>query len=257
VTAVGRLEGRVAVITGSSMGIGRGIAERYATEGAAVVVNSRDGGRAETAAEELRSAGHRAVGVAGDVTDPGRMRALADAAVEAFGGLDVWVNNAGINAIGPSDELDPEAFRRVVEVNLGGCFNGAQAAARVMIPRGRGVIVQVGSILGRTAFPMRAAYTSAKHGLLGLTKVLAAEWARRGIRVVCIDPAYIRTALDEADQATGGYSDADIERRTPMGRYGTVQEVAGVAVFVASDEASYVTGSSVTVDGGWLAYGGW
>lgn len=252
-----RLAGRVGVVTGSSMGIGRAIGERFASEGASVVLNSRDAKRAGEAAEALRARGWRAVGVQADVSSPDGAAALAQAALDHFGRLDVWVNNAGINAIGPSAELDPEAFRRVIDVNLNGVFFGSQAAGRVMLRQGKGVIIQIGSIFGEVGMPRRAAYCTAKHGVLGLTKVLSNEWAGRGVRVVALDPAYIRTALDEADQATGDYTDADIERRTPMGRYGTVEDVANVALFLATDEAAYITGSHITVDGGWVAYGGW
>jgi 3-oxoacyl-[acyl-carrier protein] reductase len=180
-----------------------------------------------------------------------------DTALEHFGGLHVWVNNAGINAIKPSLELEPEAFRRVIEVNLNACFYGSQAAARAMIQQRQGVIIQIGSIFGEVGMPMRAAYCSAKHGLIGLTKALASEWAPHGVRVVCLNPAYVRTALDEADQASGDYTDSDIERRTPLGRYGSAEEVANTALFLASDESSYITGAAITVDGGWMAYGGW
>ncbi|MCL6598788.1 MAG: glucose 1-dehydrogenase [Alicyclobacillus macrosporangiidus] len=254
---MGKLEGRVAVVTGSSMGIGRAIAERFAREGASVVINSRDAGRAQGVAAELHAMGFSAVGVGADVSVPEQANQLAAAAFNHFGGLDIWVNNAGINAIGPSAELDPDDFARVIAVNLNGVFYGSQAAGKVMVQQRRGVIVQIGSIYGEVGMVMRAAYCSAKHGVMGLTKVLASEWAPYGVRVVCINPGYIQTALDVADQQAGGYDDSDIIRRTPVGRYGTVEEVAAAAVFVVSDEASFITGTSVTVDGGWVGYGGW
>jgi 3-oxoacyl-[acyl-carrier protein] reductase len=126
-----------------------------------------------------------------------------------------------------------------------------------MLPAGRGVIVNMGSVFAATGMPRRAAYAASKHAVVGLTKALAVEWAPRGIRVVAIDPAYIRTALDDADQRAGGYTDADIERRTPMGRYAEPTEIARAVAFLASDAASFITGSEIAVDGGWLAYGGW
>jgi 3-oxoacyl-[acyl-carrier protein] reductase len=146
----------------------------------------------------------------------------------------------------------------VIDTNLSGCFYGAQAAGRFMVPQKSGVIIQIGSIIGEVGLPRRVPYTAAKHGLIGLTKVLAAEWARDNVRVVCLDPGYISTGLGVKSQTGGGaFIAADIERRTPMGRFGEAAEVARVAVFLASDDASYITGSHVTVDGGWVAYGGW
>lgn len=254
---MGRLEQRVAVVTGSSMGIGRAIAELFAQEGAHLVVNSRSDERAKEAAADMRAVGFLAVGEGGDVSRPEDAQRLAETAVREFGRLDIWVNNAGINAIGPSVDLPLSDYLRVLEVNLAGAFAGSQAAARLMLPQGRGVILQIGSIFGEVGMPQRAAYCSAKHGLIGLTKVLSNEWAGKGVRVVCLDPAYIRTNLDVQDQSSGDYSDSDVERRTPMGRYGTLEEVARTALFLVSDDASYISGSHITVDGGWMAYGGW
>jgi 3-oxoacyl-[acyl-carrier protein] reductase len=257
-TAARRLEGRVAVVTGSSGGIGLAIATEFAREGASVVVNSRDVARAEHAASTLAQEGLRASGFAADIRRPEGARTLAETAVSRYGRLDIWVNNAGINVIKPALELEADEWAGVIETNLSGCFYGAQAAGRLMVPQKRGVIIQIGSIIGEVGLPRRVPYTAAKHGLIGLTKVLAAEWARDNVRVVCLDPGYISTGLGVKSQTRGGaFTAADIERRTPMGRFGEAVEVARVAVFLASDDASYITGSHVTVDGGWVAYGGW
>jgi 3-oxoacyl-[acyl-carrier protein] reductase len=126
-----------------------------------------------------------------------------------------------------------------------------------MIGQGRGVIVNVTSILGHVGLPQRAAYTAAKHGLVGLTRALAVEWGERGIRVLSVDPGYIRTELIQASMESGKFSPADIEHRTPLGRLGTPAEVGDLIAFLVSDAASYVSGTSVGIDGGWLAYGGW
>jgi 3-oxoacyl-[acyl-carrier protein] reductase len=252
-----RLDGQVAIITGSSMGIGKAIARVYGQAGARVVINGRDLDRAPATATELRAEGIEAHAVVADVAHAAGVAQLFDVVDRHWGPVDVLVNNAGTNAIGPSEHLALADWQRVLDLNLTGPFLCAQEAARRMIPRRRGVIINISSILGETGLSQRAAYCSTKHGLNGLTKVLAIEWASRGIRVHAINPAYIATALDVTDQATGGYSEADIERRTPLGRYGSVEEVANTALFLASGASSYITGSRVDVDGGWLAYGGW
>jgi 3-oxoacyl-[acyl-carrier protein] reductase len=256
-SGTGRLSGRVAVVTGSSGGIGLAISTEFAREGASVVLNSRDAGRAKQAAESLRQEGLQASAFAADVRDPAQARALAEAAVEHHGRLDIWVNNAGVNVIKPALELEPDEWARVIDTNLSGCFFGSQAAGRVMVPQKRGVIIQIGSIIGEVGLPRRVPYTAAKHGLIGLTKALATEWAKDNVRVVGLDPGYVSTGLAIKFQASGTFTAADIERRTPMGRLAEASEVARVAVFLASDDASYITGSHVTVDGGWVAYGGW
>lgn len=253
----GRLESKVAVVTGSSGGIGRAIAEAFAAEGAAVVINSRVAERASAVAEELSRAGRRAIAFQADMQDPDQAQAMARATVEAFGRIDVWVNNAGVNVIGPSVDMDPDDWRRVIDTNLNGCFFGSQAAARVMLAQKSGVIIQIGSIFGQLGLPSRAPYTTAKHGLVGMTKALAAEWAGDNVRVVCLEPGYIAAGLGLKGQELGVFTAEEIEGRTPMHRLGRPEELAAVAVFLASDEASFMTGTNVTVDGGWVAHGGW
>ena len=246
----------MAIVTGSSSGIGQAIALELAAAGAAVVVNSRSPTRADAVAREIAAGGARALAVAADVRDSAQVGALVRAAVEELGGLDILVNNAGEGFIAPSEELAEDDWRRVIEVDLTAPFLCAQAAARHMLSRGSGVIVNITSALSHTAIPGRAAYTSAKHGLIGLTKVLGVEWAGRGVRCVAVSPGYVETELLRENMRRGSFDRHDLERRTPLGRLATPQEVAKVVTFVASDAASYMTASHVLVDGGWVGYGG-
>ncbi|GIX49003.1 MAG: beta-ketoacyl-ACP reductase [Candidatus Tectimicrobiota bacterium] len=252
-----KLQGKVAIVTGSSMGIGEAIARLYAREGAKVVVNSRQYERAQAVAEAIAREGGEAIAVAADVSRYAEVERLVQQAVATWGRLDIMVNNAGTNAIAPSLELSEAAWRQVLDTNLTGVFFGCQAAARVMARQGGGVILNISSIFGEVGVPKRAAYCASKHAVNGLTKVLGAEWAPYGIRVVALNPAYIRTAMDMSDMQVGNYTEEDITLRTPLGRYGTLEEVARVALFLVSDDASYVTATAINVDGGWVGYGGW
>jgi len=250
------LAGRVALVTGSSRGIGEAIALELAAAGAAVVVNSRSRERAEPVARAIESGGGRAIAVAADVCDATQVAALVRAAVDELGGVDILVNNAGAGFIAPSEELAEAEWRRLIELDLTAPVLCAQAAARHMLAAGGGVIVNIASALGHTAMPGRAAYTAAKHGLVGLTKVLGIEWADRGVRCVAVSPGYVATELVRDNMRRGSFDERDIERRTPLGRLATPHEVARVVAFVASDAASFMTASHVLVDGGWVGYGG-
>jgi 3-oxoacyl-[acyl-carrier protein] reductase len=251
------LRDRVAVVTGSSAGIGREVALELAGWGATVIVNSRSEARARVVAEEIEGRGGRALPIAADLTRPEDAAALVDRTVQEFGRIDVLVNNAGHGMVAPSEDLALEDWRRMLDLLLTGPFVCAQAAARHMLPAGRGVIVNIASIAGHAGLPQRAAYCTAKAGLIGLTKTLAIEWADRGVRVVSVDPGYIATGFVQRSFQNSGLNPSVIEGRTPLGRMGAPKEVARVVAFLASDAASYVTGSGVLVDGGWMAYGAW
>jgi NAD(P)-dependent dehydrogenase (short-subunit alcohol dehydrogenase family) len=218
-----------------------------------VVITSRSEERAKAAASELEGA----IGLAAELTEEGGPDALVDRVLEEFGRLDVLVNNAGAGQLGPSETLEREVWQRIIDVDLSATFFCAQAAARPMLAAGRGVIVNVSSLLGHMGLARRAAYSAAKHGVEGLTKTLAAEWARRGVRVMSVAPGYVATELLAGTMKAGGFTFEDVAGRTPLGRLAEPSDVARVVAFLVSDDAAYLTGSSVLVDGGWLADGGW
>jgi NAD(P)-dependent dehydrogenase (short-subunit alcohol dehydrogenase family) len=249
-----RLAGETAIVTGASKGIGRAIAERFADEGANVVVNSRSADRAREAAAEIDEATDGdAIGVAADVSEYDDVAALVDAAVEEFGRIDVMVNNAGITNIGPAEELDPGEWREVIDVDLTGVFFGAQLAGRRMIEQGDGgAVLNVSSMMGGMGFALRAPYCAAKGGVDNLTRTLAVEWAEHDIAVNALAPGFVYTDITDQSQEAAGYTDEDIQRRTPMARYGSLDEMAECALFLVARN-NYVTGEVLDADGGWTA----
>jgi len=251
-----KLRNKIALITGASKGIGKGIAIRYAQEGATVVLGSRSMDLLSAIAEEIRGAGGQALALSLNVRKPESVQQVVDETVEQYGRLDIMVNNAGISMAHPSEDLSPEDWARAVETDLFGVFYGCQAAARQMIKQSEGgCIINITSVYGIVAAPMRAAYCASKAGANMLTKVLAIEWADKNIRVNAIAPGYIRTELVQGVIDKGMLPVGAIERRTPQRRIGEVEDILGAAVYLASNEASFVTGSILTIDGGWTAYG--
>jgi NAD(P)-dependent dehydrogenase (short-subunit alcohol dehydrogenase family) len=243
------------MITGASRGIGKAIALGYAREGADLLLVSRSTAELEAVAEEARALGRRATVAAADVRDAAAVAAAVAAGVEALGTLDVLVAAAGIPMATPSEELPLERWDEAIGINLTGSFICCQAAGRVMLGQGRGSIITIGSLTSYVGFPMRTAYAASKAGLLGLTRCLAVEWAGRGVRVNCLAPGWIRTELQDALVAQGKLRREPIVARTPAGRVGEVSDMVGPAVFLASDESAFVTGTTLTADGGWLANG--
>ncbi|MGQ0464999.1 MAG: SDR family NAD(P)-dependent oxidoreductase [Sporichthyaceae bacterium] len=245
-----RLDGKVAIVTGASSGLGAGFAVALAAVGAKVVVAARRVDRLDDLAGKIRADGGAALAVACDVAVPEDCRAVVDAAVAEFGTVDVLVNNAGLGPAVPASRETPDSFRAVIEVNLNGTFWMAQACARVMPPGSS--IVNVASMLGQVAsrFP-QASYSSSKAGVIGLTRDLAQQWSgRKGIRVNALCPGYVVTEMnaDHAEQI-GEINTA----ATMLGRFGEQHEMDSALIFLASPASSYVTGTTLTVDGGYTA----
>ena len=251
-TPGGRLAGKVAVVTGGGSGIGRAAALRFAQEGAAVVVADVVGANADAVAAEITGSGGRALAVTVDVSDPAAVDAMAEAATSAFGGVDVLMTAAGVLSFGSATETDVTAWNRVIAINLTGTFLAARAVIPSMRERGGGSIVALSSSTGAPdAAPGNVAYIASKGGVAMLTKAMALDHAAEGIRVNAIAPGPTATPM------LGSVMTQDEMRRfgeaMPIGRMARPEELAAAALFLASDEASYVTGAVVAVDGGQTA----
>ena len=242
-----RLDGRVAIVTGASSGLGVAFARGLAEAGADLVLGARRLDRLAETASLVEAAGRRAIAVETDVTDPDACTALVQAGLDAFGAVDVLVNNAGMGTAVPATRETPDQFRSVIDVNLNGCYWMAQACGRVMRPGSS--IVNISSVLGLTTAGLpQAAYSASKAGLGGLTRDLAQQWTgRKGIRVNALAPGFFESEMTA--QYPEGYID-QILRHTPAGRKGDPAELAATVVFLASDAAGYVTGQTLIVDGG-------
>lgn len=242
------------VVTGGAQGIGLGVAWRFGAMGSHVVLADVVVEGALSAAAELRAAGHDATGVRLDVRDPDASQALVAQLVEARGAIDVWINNAGVSHLGPSETLSRKAWRQSIDVMASGTFYCSQAVGRHMLERGTGVIVNVASVSGYMTSAGRAAYSAAKAAVVMLTQTLGVEWAPRGVRVVGVAPSVIMTDMVQRDVERGELDLDDCVRRTPLHRLGTVEDIADAIAYLASDAASYITAETMRVDGGWLAY---
>ncbi|HEY0497673.1 MAG TPA: glucose 1-dehydrogenase [Kutzneria sp.] len=246
------LHGRTALITGGTRGIGRALAEGVGAAGARVVITGRTKEGVDEAVDGLRALEIDATGVAWDVTEHERAQEIVDAVLAEHGALDIVINNAGIIERAPAAEFPLETWQRVLTTNLTGAFALSQAAGRKMIDRGYGRIINMASVLGFSGGRNVVAYTTAKGGLIQLTRSLAAEWSRHGVTVNAIAAGYIATDLTAELRADPDRAQ-DLLSRIPAGRWGTGEDLVGATVFLSSDASSYVTGSVLAVDGGWMA----
>ena len=247
------LAGRKALVTGASRGIGRSIAEALSAAGADVAVTARSLASLDEVTAALRAAGGVAHAVALDVTDVNRCRTATAEAAGLLGGLDILVNNAGMEEVRPSLDVDEALWDRIIDTNLKGAFFCAQAAALQMRDAGHGgAIINLCSLTSEVGIPTAVPYGSSKSGLLGMTRALAVEWADLGIRVNAITPGYFRTAMTDVFYSNEAWQQSMLAK-IPQHRFGDLGDLHGVAVFLASDAAAYITGQSIPVDGGFLA----
>jgi NAD(P)-dependent dehydrogenase (short-subunit alcohol dehydrogenase family) len=248
-----KLDGRVALVTGGNRGLGFVMAQALAEAGADVVITSRDQQKAEQSARTLaETTGRRALGLPVDVTSPPQVEQMMQTIVNTFGRLDILVNNAGINIRKPASEFDDASWHLIQETNLTAPFLCARAAARYMKEQGYGRIINLASMLGMVGLAERSAYCASKGGVIQLTKVLALEWAKYNIIVNALCPGPFATELNTVVMNDPEANKLFIDH-IPLGRWGKPEELKGVIIFLASDAASFMTGSALTFDGGWTA----
>jgi len=246
------LKDKVAIVTGGASGIGESTVKLFAAQGAKVVIADVNEEAGNKLAEAVKANGGEAIFVKSDTSVPGDSEKVVNAAISAFGKLDIAVNNAGIGGpAAPVGEYDIEAWNKVIAINLSGVFYGMRYQIPAMLKNGSGSIINMASILGSVGFAQSGAYVAAKHGVVGLTKNGALEYTKLGIRVNAIGPGFIKTPLldENLDEATMEF----LKTLHPIGRLGTPDEVAELALWLASDKASFVSGSYYTVDGGYVA----
>jgi NAD(P)-dependent dehydrogenase (short-subunit alcohol dehydrogenase family) len=251
-----RLLNKVALVTGASRGIGRGIALAMAREGADVALNcSSSVDEAEIVAREIEKIGRCAAVIRADVANNIAVERMVKEVLSRFGKIDILVNNAGMATVADSENLAEDVWRRGIDVMLTGVFFCSQAAGKEMINQKSGKIINVASINGIVAFPERACYCSAKAGVMALTKVLGCEWAKYNINVNAVAPGYVETDLVRNLVSQGSLDIDELAGRTPNGKLATCNDVANTAVFLASEDSKHIVGQTIVVDGGWTAYG--
>lgn len=255
--STGRFAGRVAVVTGGAKGIGAATVRALAAAGAGVVIGDVDDSAGNELAQQLRASGHRVLFVPADIAAPAAAQQLIEAAVDAFGGVDILINNAGIAVAKSTTETTDDDWDRVLNVNLTGAWRCAKAAIPHMIRQGRGAIVNVASNAGLVGFPDLAAYCASKGGLVSLTRAMALDCAPHNIRVTAVCPGHTRTPMGEGFVAAQEDPDAFVEefvrKRHPLGRMAEADEIARAILFLASEDASFVTGAILAADGGYTA----
>lgn len=243
------LEGRLALLTGSGGGIGYALARGLAEHGATVVINGRSIDKVERAVDRLSADGHAAHASLFDVTDATAVEADIERIEREIGPIGILVNNAGVQSRARLDEFPDEEFQRLLQTNVAGVFNVSKAVARRMIARGKGKIVNIASAASELARPSIAPYTATKGAVRNLTRGMSADWARLGLQINAIAPGYFQTELNRALSSDPDFN-AWVEKRTPAGRWGNVEELVGAAVFLCSDASSFVNGHTLYVDGG-------
>ncbi len=248
---------KIAIVTGAAQGIGRRTAEVLAEAGYGLLLMDMQPCTGTIAG--VKAAGVEVEEVLGDLSDEAVVRRGEEAVRSRWGRVDVLVNNAGISFIAPAETVEAKKFMRMLEVNLLAPFLLSKGFGAMMLEQRSGSIVNVASIAGLVGVSDRSAYNASKHGLVGLTRTLAAEWGGRGVRVNAVCPGWVKTEMDVADQAAGGgYNDADIEGVNPMGRFAKPEDIAQAILFLAETERSgFVNGHTLVVDGGWISDGSW
>lgn len=249
------LEGQRALVTGAGSGLGRAIAKALSAAGAEVAVLDVSLGAAEETVTEIKSAGREAFAIKASVADADAVAQAFKVLDEKWAGIDLLINNAGINMNKPTLELEPSEWRSAITINLDGTFYCSREAAMRMKSQGRGSMVNISSIYGLVAAPNRAAYCASKAGIAMLTKSLAVEWAELGIRVNAISPGYSLTPAVRALAAEGRFDLEAIKNRTPQKRLGEPEEIADAVLYLCEPRSHHVTGQVLAVDGGWTAYG--